>query len=99
MGNKLTNKDGLGLQTLVPKCDCVGHFMKKGHDVIGIHVAMEKYHDGEIRNFIGTVKAIENVKILDIDNNVVGYQNVLVIHYFNGEPWPFSPHPSNVSVI
>jgi hypothetical protein len=61
---------------------------------VGMHVMMECWDRGEVRTLLGTVKAV----VRD-DSVVEGYSQVLVVHYFNGEPWDFRPHPSEVYII
>jgi len=77
----------------------VGKYIRKGWDPTGLHVTMETFHDGEVRQFIGTVKDTRTISVLDIFDNVVGWEQRLVVHYFNGEPWPFNPFPAQCEVI
>jgi len=73
-----------------------GKMMNKhgGESVIGRHVYMEAYLDGRIRELIGTVK-----KIVIVPEPGEEYARRLVIHFFNGEPWPISPRPWEVEMI
>jgi hypothetical protein len=73
----------------------VGRWMGKDHkSPVGLHVVMKDVYDrGEVRDLIGTVKRVVQ------EEGVSGYSQVLIVHYFNGEPWPRKPHVSEVEVI
>jgi len=75
------------------KSPTVGKLLAKGVDVVGLHVTMEAYLDGEIRKLIGTIKEVV------VEDIPVGFSQRLVIHHFNGEPWPLYPLPAHVDII
>lgn len=73
----------------------IGKLMSKNVDVIGMHVTYS-YTDVdsfERRTLLGTIKGILHCNVLDIFDNVVGYERRLEIRFFNGEQWPEKPLP------
>ncbi len=73
----------------------VGKWMGKDHkSPVGLHVIMrDVFEGGEVRDLIGTIKRVAQ------QEGVSGYSQVLIVHYFNGQPWPRKPHVSEVEVI
>ena len=74
------------------KARTVGKLMSKGINPVGLHVTMDALEGGEFRTLLGTVKKV----ILDPGP---GYSERLLVTYFNGQPWPRNPIPSQVKVI
>ena len=75
------------------KSRSVGKLLAKGVDVVGLHVTKEAYLDGEIRQLIGTIKEVV------VEDIPIGFSQRLVIHHFNGAPWPLYPLPAHVTII
>jgi hypothetical protein len=75
------------------KSRSVGKLLAKGVDVVGLHVTMEAYLDGKIRQLVGTIKEVA------VEDIPIGFSQRLVIHHFNGEPWPLYPLPAHVTII
>jgi hypothetical protein len=77
------------------KSTTVGKWMGKDlKSPVGLNVVMKDvFEGGEVRDLIGTVKRVVQ------EEGVSGYSQVLIVHYFNGKPWPRKPHVSEVEVI
>jgi hypothetical protein len=73
----------------------VGRWMGKNHESpVGLHIVMRNvFEGGEVRDLIGTVKKVTQ------EEGVTSYSQVLIVHYFNGEPWPRKPHVSEVEIL
>lgn len=68
--------------------------MAKGNrNPVGLYVTMEKYINGKVETLVGIVKEVAQ------DPGTDSYSAILKIDYFTGQPWPVTPHPSQVKIL